>query len=336
MTTKGASGWDYAAVEFEMAALQRMRKDEHLWRRWALSGVIVGLLAGCGGSAEEGAGSGSRALEIAAPPFTLDAAQEVLKCYFTSLPSDDPIDIQRILSSMNSASHHMILFFSDAQNRPDGTFEDCDMQFNGGNTARAFPLPLYLTQESEGSLEMPAGVAMQLRGRQPLMLQLHYLNASKEPMEAKAKLSLVRATGSFERASLFATYNTQIAVPPHGSQEVSGACAPPPGAQFFRMTTHAHKLMTFARVDRQRGTELADELVYNTDWEHPETVTWAPPYLTFAADERLHYACGYQNGGDAVVREGQSAATNEMCMAIGYYFPSSRASICFDSTTFTF
>ena len=66
----------------------------------------------------------------------------------------------------------------------------------------------------------------------------------------------------------------------------------------------------------------ASSMVYdNTDWEHPSVKQWtATPFYTFASNN-VSWACSYANGGSTTIQEGQSAATNEMCMATGYYFP---------------
>ena len=52
------------------------------------------------------------------------------------------------------------------------------------------------------------------------------------------------------------------------------------------------------------------------------------PFVTFQPGEKIHYACDYQNDLDQVVTTGSSAQTNEMCMAIMYYFPASAGGSC--------
>jgi hypothetical protein len=60
-------------------------------------------------------------------------------------------------------------------------------------------------------------------------------------------------------------------------------------------------------------------LVESTDWQHPEVASWVEaPYHRFAGN--LDYHCEYFNDSDETVRTGDSADTDEMCMAIGYFF----------------
>lgn len=260
--------------------------------------------------------------------------EETFKCYFTSLPVDDTVAVTKFESTLAPGSHHMILFISDAPLHPDGTFGDCDAEFGGMSVLTNLPLPLYLTQDAQSSVEMPPGVAMPLKRRQPMMFQMHYLNATSQPLTASVKMRATWTTGDFERAGPFASYSTQIAVPPHGTQTVSGHCAVPDSSQFFRMTTHAHKHMTDAQVARW-NQQPGDMILENTDWEHPKTEAYDAPYLTLAPGEEIYYQCTYRNDGDTVIHDGQSAATNEMCMAIGYYFPASRTTVCIDSMSIT-
>ena len=48
----------------------------------------------------------------------------------------------------------------------------------------------------------------------------------------------------------------------------------------------------------------------------------------FMPGEKFHYECQYMNDLDQVVTAGPSADTNEMCMAITYYFPASAGGSC--------
>ena len=64
-----------------------------------------------------------------------------------------------------------------------------------------------------------------------------------------------------------------------------------------------------------------------TDWEHPGIGYWtAPDFLTMKSGDSFTYGCSYQNDDDVTVTVGETAASNEMCMAVGYYFPAGSAS----------
>ena len=62
----------------------------------------------------------------------------------------------------------------------------------------------------------------------------------------------------------------------------------------------------------------------SNDWEHPGNAAFdAPTFYEFSSG-KLTWECTYMNTGDnagRTITAGQSARTDEMCMATGYYFP---------------
>ncbi|MSP63795.1 MAG: hypothetical protein EXR72_26310 [Myxococcales bacterium] len=289
-------------------------------------------LSGCG--AMDPIAAPPAPLKVETPRFLLQPGEELFKCYYTSLPSDMPVATARIESSMTPGSHHMILFYTDKPAAPDGTFGDCGRE--DLDSPQAVPLPFYLTQEPDDHLDLPKGVAMPLKARQPLIFQMHYFNASAAVLEVQVKLTIHPAVGEYEIAGPFASYQTEINIPAHGTQTVSGHCIVPTGSQFFSMSTHTHKNSINAAVRRWKEGQPTDMLVETKDWEHPTVHHWSAPFMILGETEEIHYSCTYRNDGDKPIKQGQSAATNEMCMAIGYYFPSPHATICINSKSFTF
>jgi hypothetical protein len=233
---------------------------------------------------------------------------------------------------MTSGSHHMILYSTQQAAQPDGTFTDCGKEA-GGSGLKTLRVWLYASQKPENEASMPPGVAMPLRARQPLMLNLHYLNAGTKPLTVRALVNAEYATGSFERAGAFITFNTQIKIPAQGSQTVSGRCKLPEGGKFFTMSTHSHRYTTAASVSLLQSGRVTKELVSTTDWEHPVIARWDAPFLIPSDTEELQYSCTYKNDTDQIITVGESASENEMCMAVGYYFPATGSTFCLNSLT---
>jgi hypothetical protein len=272
-------------------------------------------------------------LQLSSPEITLAPGEEVFKCWYTSLPTAE-VAIADFESWMSQGSHHFIVYTTEEAMRPDGTMEDCAGGLGGAGLGNV-PVWLYSTQDPHGTLTTPEGVAMPLKAQQPLLFNMHYINTTQAPVTVQVWLNLKYASGSFQRAGAFVTFNTQIAIPPGGTQTVSGDCAVPGGAQFFLLSTHSHKHTVDARASRFADGKLGETLVDTTDWEHATIARFAAPsFLTFAHGEQLHYQCSYQNDTQQTITVGQSALTNEMCMAVGYYFPSTRTSLCLNSTSY--
>ena len=71
-----------------------------------------------------------------------------------------------------------------------------------------------------------------------------------------------------------------------------------------------------AALDQEQGSGV--------DWEHPGVGAWnAPSFLTTAAGDSFKYSCAYENTSSTPVTVGETAASNEMCMAVTYWFPAS-------------
>ena len=142
-----------------------------------------------------------------------------------------------------------------------------------------------------------------------------------QPISPVVKLNVYYAQNVKYKAGSMASFNTGINVPPMGTQTVKGTCTPPAGSNFFLLTTHTHKFATSADITYNSGGQSMP-LVHTTDWENPGTHTWqAPNFLTTKAGDTFTYSCSYQNPLNIPVTVGETAAKNEMCMAIGYFFP---------------
>jgi hypothetical protein len=275
-------------------------------------------------------------IQLDSPSFTLQPGDEVFKCWYSSINSDAELQAVRMHSTMSPGSHHFIVYTTQTPLRPDGTFEDCSGNNQTGMLTNV-PVWLYATQDPEAELLMPSGTALPLKARQPLYFNMHYINATQAPMTVQVHLDVESAMGTFQRVGAYVTYNTQISVPPGGTQMVSGDCAVPTTAQFFTMSTHSHKRTTDAFAAKEVGTTTGDMLVHTTDWAHAAISRWsAPSFLTFAAGEKLHYQCSYHNDTTTTITEGESAEKNEMCMAVGYYFPATGSTFCLNSSVFSF
>jgi hypothetical protein len=115
---------------------------------------------------------------------------------------------------------------------------------------------------------------------------------------------------------------------------VNGNCPIPRNAdqsvpKFYVMSTHSHKQSVHTFI-KDGATMVFD----STSWEHPSATAWSTtPFFTFSSG-KLSYQCEYMNPTNRTILDGDSAATDEMCMAIGYYFPAPDGigHLCLDSS----
>jgi len=294
--------------------------------RLMISAGLVAAAAGGGGGDGGGGGGGDDVLDVDAgtappaegfriqsPSITIEAGQEVTYCYYTTINIPRAMGVKRWSSTMTPGSHHLILYFQN-HGKPDGTI---DQECGGvGGGANNIPVWTYSAQTPTSQAVMPAGIGMQVDQGQQAYVQMHYFNASDAAIVANVTVDAeaYAAAETFTPAAAYVTYNTNINVPANSTGMAQGTCTVPAGAKFFQLSTHAHKHATLTRV-----TDGGSMVFESMEWEHPGARLWtAAPFFSFAGP--LTYRCEYNNTTNQPVREGDSAATDEMCMAVGYYF----------------
>jgi hypothetical protein len=91
--------------------------------------------------------------------------------------------------------------------------------------------------------------------------------------------------------------------------------------------------MQSTATDLKDGTNV---LFMGTNWENPGAMTWsATPFYQFTA-AGMTYECTYSNTGanvNSTIHSGSSYQTDEVCMGIAYFFPSTGPRFCVDSTS---
>lgn len=259
--------------------------------------------------------------------------QEQFLCYYKTVPIDMDVDVGAFQSWMSpGSSHHFILFEAGGTQsgifgalgalgggmQPDGTLTSCAI--GSGQWMYATSLPGTVVE-----LDMPDGVGLPMTKGTQLVLNLHVINAGSMPNSPELKLNVMYAKNVQYKAAAMVSFNATIAIPPGGMQTVQGRCNAPVGSKFFAITTHTHKRATAADVNFISGGQTMN-IVHTTDWEHPDVGLWAAPdFLTVNNGDSFTYSCSYTNTESFTVTVGETAASNEMCMAIGYYFPAGNA-----------
>jgi hypothetical protein len=265
----------------------------------------------------------SQGFQIAIPnTLMIQPGQEYYYCYYKSIPSTSNIQIGSFQSWMSTgSSHHFILFEASG---PDGQFTGGAVAGSvGGCTPQGTWLYATSTSGQIIELKMPDGVGLPMSAGQQLNFNMHFINAGSMPVVPELKLNVLFAVNATQEAAAMVSFNSGIAVPPMGTQDVTGSCSPPAGSKFFAYTTHTHRhggsVSTGAYTD---VTYNGMPIVHSTDWENPDVGLWGPPnFLTINAGDTIGYDCHFVNTDSTLVTFGETAASNEMCMSIGYYFP---------------
>ncbi len=316
--------------------------------------ALVSSLAACGGGssnsdvdASGGSGSGTPdapasgatpAIAVVSGDATLQPGEEITYCYYFHTSNTSEVLINKWVSDMQPGSHHAILFLNPgATSQPaDGTL-DPSGNCGGLSSQGGASVWTYATQTVHQEVDLPGDdgngkpLAQKIAPNTPAVLQLHYLNATDNPLKAHIDLKAfaLPAGTAYTQTDAYVTYNQSISIPPGAvGKVVTGTCPLPAGVKFWNMSTHSHKQSVATAVD-----DGATPIFQATDWEHPGAMSWSNPTFYTFTNNSLTWSCTYDNNlpcaagettcnKDKTVVSGPSASKNEMCMATGYFFPS--------------
>jgi hypothetical protein len=303
-------------------------------RRFAVVLVVPFLACGAPGQSADqpdaqvsdgGLPPPTRGFQIKSPTIDIDPGKEVTYCYYFHTPNTVDMSIKQWVSHMTPGSHHMILYLTPTDQQTPGTLSTSQCGITNASTG---PLWTYSAQTADAEALLPADdgtgtpVGQMISAGHSGFVQMHYLNATDSVLHAHVELNAIAYDDGVHvtPAGPFVTFNRRIDLKPATPAGptpgmVNGDCTVSPDSKFYVMTTHTHKQGVHTFV-KDGSTVLFD----STSWEHPGTATWGLPFYSFTSG-KLSYQCEFLNPTMNEIITGDSAATDEMCMAIGYYFP---------------
>ncbi len=322
-------------------------------------GLVLGLAlpfaAACGAS-DTGTGDDTspdaavepttRGFQVVSPEITIPAGKEITYCYYFKTPNTEDMVIKKWVSKMSPGSHHMIMFTTQSEVKPAGTISDTECGVAGASPTN-LPAWIFAAQTAEASLTLPTDdgngkpLGQEIKAGSPAYIQMHYLNATDADIKVHVQINAEAydVGAPYTATAPYITFNNQINIDKNLTKDPSIidtetlTCATPPGTKFWLLSTHAHKQAV--KTEIKNGMPASTEVAFtSTDWEHPgQKEIMTTPFYSFSGD-KLTYSCSYANVGsnyDRIVKTGDSAQFDEMCMATGYYFPATKSRICFNN-----
>ncbi|HKQ69961.1 MAG TPA: hypothetical protein VJT73_11510 [Polyangiaceae bacterium] len=289
---------------------------------------VVFLLVGCssssalpGGPTTSDAGGGP-ALSVSMS-LSVPSGKELHQCQFVTLPNDTDIEAVALSHHYSAGSHHFLVYLTDLAEIPSDLRGQYDC-VNGDEPVMQHTRGIiYGAQSREGGSKLPQGVGLRFKAKQVLMLQAHYLNSSKDPIEATVSLDLSTAPKEQieTEASFFLFYDPFIYVPAQGTASSGIRCEAPANISVMSSFTHYHQRGKSMKVwlDPSMAAPTSEGPFHETDdWEHPEDFTGPKP---IPAGSVFRIQCDYANPDTTDVFQGPNAATSEMCVYAGIYYP---------------
>lgn len=263
---------------------------------------------------------------------TIPAGTEVEYCRFVTVPetwvTKDKVDFA-------PGSHHVLVYQTTYASIPtrknDGTpvdtsgvFDCSDGPTNGWSVTKV--VGGSQNQSGESILSFPEGVGLRIGG--VLLINVHYLNASDEPLDTDVKVTFATTTADELRqeGDILFLFNPLISVPPGGTARAHWRCPVYRDITIANAQSHMHaRGVGFeARVDGEPPFYVNDR------WQGVPVKSYDA--FTVKAGSKLDYHCDYRNTGGTPVYMGPRT-TDEMCVLVGSYYPADpRTSTCLDES----
>jgi len=272
----------------------------------------------------------ARGFQVSSPIVDIAPGEDSTYCFYFRTSNTDELAIQRWASHMGAGIHDVVLYLTPTPQQSPGMMPtNCAIAKTGSGTAWSYAAQ---TADAEASLPRDDGngkpIGQRVKASQPGFLQIHVLNTTGSTLHAGVTLNAYAYPADVQ-PTLAAPFvalnlgNMMVMVKPGITTSpamgvVNGNCTIPSGEplRFFGITTYTHKQGVHTSV-KDGPTTVFD----SSSWEHPGMTRWpVPPFYTFKGNT-LTYQCEYLNGNSYTIYSGDSTTTEEMCMAIGFFFP---------------
>jgi Copper type II ascorbate-dependent monooxygenase, C-terminal domain len=292
--------------------------------------------ANAGSKTSAGAGAGTGGIAIGtgefAPPeveFNFDvhvpAGSELLRCMYAAFPTDHGVvAVAGAESHYTVGSHHMLAYRSSLIGVPDGQTGVWDCQ--DGAWQRDERGSYYEAQQPDEHRELPDGIAHKFQPGEVLILQAHYINTTETDLEAHVQLKLhtVDVRTVQQEAGTIYFNDENINIPPHARAGTTMTCPLGQDINLALLWSHMHQrgVHFVATTDDPGAAEALGTLYDGTDWSEPKERSYPnDESAELHAGSHITFSCEYQNDSDNTYVFGNSAATNEMCILHGMYWP---------------
>jgi hypothetical protein len=248
--------------------------------------------------------------QITSGQHNLAANEEKTFCVVTALTSETDIPVVKLESYNSGFTHHYIVFKSNDAIAP-GSGECPKNLFTGAP-------PIYPGTRDQGAFAMPEGVALPLKAKQTIIMQIHLLNPTDEPVVEELKINFHAGTnpiGTYEKAGVLGGADLNFEIPPNKMHTETQYCGIGGVKNLFALTSHAHSRMLSFDVKRAEGP-----IYHNESWSEPNVEQYAPA-LEMGTLDYLVFSCTWFNETSTPIKYGETA-NDEMCMFFGYFYPS--------------
>lgn len=261
--------------------------------------------------------------QIGTAGVSIAPGEDVEYCEVVALPGSprDLFHVDRFESAMTPGSHHLLVAAIVPGSETDRTAEVGDRVPCFGTTAFGEDLVDVTGQQAPLHEErFPPGVGRVYRGGQKIVFDYHYLNATDQPMTARAVVNFhVVPPGDVDRiATTFGRLFADISVPPRASRSYDVECRMTEDVMVHKLVRHTHRWGREFPVSFLGGARDGQPIFTSQTYEDAEH-TFPEPVMV-RAGEGFRFTCNYTNDTDQTLVFGEKA-TDEMCILFGTIYP---------------
>ena len=255
--------------------------------------------------------------------LTIPAGVETHRCQLVQLPNRE-VWASGLEHHYSKGSHHFLMYSTTLKSIPVGEEGQTECPQGDEGPFKYSAGLIYASQTADGKIPFPEGVGMHLDAGAVFMIQSHYINSTKTPIDATVELKFQTTTADRVkvRAAPFLFFDPFIYVPAKSTgKSMTQSCGMPADITILSAFSHYHQRGTKMTVwrDSDKTTPSSNVMYSSHDWENPETLNTA---VALKKGEHVRFQCEYDNtAGETDVIQGPRAAVNEMCAFIGIYYP---------------
>jgi hypothetical protein len=245
------------------------------------------------------------------------------------LQSDEDSFIERFEISMQSGSHHFLLYtFRDGTpaERVPAPLEIRDLRDAEGeyvfDTIRTmlFHVPIVGSQWPFFDFNFPPGVALRLPAGTRLDLNSHYINRTDATTtgEVYANLHFADPAEVVHEAQIFGLSNFDFELPAGKVTTLKKEYRFGARRHVMQLMSHAHEHMVEFRVEIMGGARDGELVYISYDWEHPPILELDPP-LIMEPGQGFKVEATYDNWTGRELNFG-FLSEDEMMILYGFYY----------------
>lgn len=299
---------------------------------------VFALILGCGNPEKVTDSSSSDDFVPLSPPaegegfqlsmeFTVPAYTESWMCSVYPLPTEEISAVNWVEYQQTPGTHHMTLStpglipglvepgMYDCQELLGGLMEDQIMFFGAQGTA-------------QDTLYLPEGVAAQFPAGLDVIHELHYVNATDEPVDVYARVNAYTIPMEDVNEGIWGgqVRDEYINIPASSSHTEWTRCVLNEDIDVLFLASHTHKLGIEFTIRRFDGENSGEIFYTNDDWHDPKIIQYDPP-MVIPAGEGFEYSCTWENPNENPVSYGLTAE-DEMCNLAIVHTPYSMSAKC--------